>query len=55
MTVSSPDVYKRQGLQSGKVERAGLGVEPQNRNQKRSGGDEGEEEELERGLGTRCV
>ena len=38
-------------LQSGEVEGAGLRVEPENRDQQRRGGNEGEEEEFECGFG----
>ena len=38
-------------LQVGEVEGAGLRVEPEDRDEQRRGGNEGEEEELERGLG----
>jgi hypothetical protein len=39
-------------LQRGVVEAAGLRIEPQNRHQQRRRGNEGEEEKLERGLGS---
>jgi hypothetical protein len=41
-----------QNLQRGEVEAAGYGVEPENRDEQRRGGNEGEEEELQRGLGS---